>query len=388
MQNFSRFSKIRIHSKIEIMESTVAKINLEHFRSNLKFIRSKMALGAKMCVAVKADAYGHGAVECAKVAVASGADFLAIARVSEGRELREAGIKSNLLLLSLCLPEEMDELVSLNITPLVFDEAYIELVSNAAKRAKKDGYPVHLAVDTGMGRIGCLPQEAGEIAQKIVSCGLHFGGICTHFSVSDSKKEKDESYTRLQFERFLFAIEEVRSKGIEPGIRHCAASAATLLRPEMHLDMCRPGIICYGYYPGDLSGSELKPVMSLVTRVSSIRVLPAGSCVSYGRTWKAEKDTRIAILPVGYADGLLRRHADSSVLILGKTYPIRGRICMDQCMIEIGDDKIERWSEAVIFGWENGGQSAQMLADRAHTISYEITCAIGKRVPRIFVDGK
>ena len=369
------------------MKSTVAKIYLDNFRENLHFIRSKMNKNTKMCVAIKADAYGHGAIECAKVAEECGVEYLAIARVSEGVQLRRAGIGADLLLLSLCDPSEMDELVQNRITPLVFDSEYVDLVANAAKKAGVQNYAVHLAVDTGMGRIGCYPEDAGKLAKKIVSDGLFFGGICTHFSVSDSKNEDDVLYTKNQFARFLSAIENVRRAGIEPGIRHCAASAPTLFCPEMHLDMCRPGIVCYGYYPGDFTGDDLKPVMSLITKVSAIRRIKAGESISYGRTWTAKKDTNVAVLPVGYADGLLRRHAGIFVSIDGKSYPICGRICMDQCMVDIGDDKIERWNEAVIFGPKESGAilSAKEIADGAGTIPYEITCAVSKRVARVFV---
>lgn len=387
------------------MTSTIAKIYIKNLRHNLNLIKSKISSGAKMCVAIKADAYGHGAVRCAQEAVSCGADFLAIARISEGVELREAGIKIPFLMLSLCNPEEMDSLVEYDITPLVFDIDYIKLVEKAVKKAGESKYSVHLAVDTGMGRIGCLPENCADIAKYISESEyLSLGGMCTHFAVADSKKSEDREYTDFQFKNFMAAVESVKNAGINPGIRHCANSALTLDRPEMHLDMCRPGIIVYGYYPDELDREyfkekgesiDLKPVMALSTRLVSIRDFDGGKSISYGRMWTSEKKTKIGVLPVGYADGFFRRFAKAcgycegiDVSINGKAYPVRGRICMDQCMIDLGNDDVERWSEVLIFGPEESGalQTAQKLADETGTIPYEITCGVGKRVPRIFVE--
>ena len=380
------------------MRATIAKIYTENLRHNLREIKKRLSPQTKMCVAVKANAYGHGAVACAKIAVEEGADFLAIAAVSEGVELRETGITAPLLLLSLCQPEEMDELVFHDITPFVFDAEYIALVADAAKRAGKKDYAVHLAIDTGMGRIGCFPEEAAPVAQKIIATGsLTLGGMCTHFAVSDSPVDADKAYTDRQFARFTQAIENVKAAGINPGICHCCNSAATLDRPEFHLDMARPGIIVYGYYPDGKPRAyyekigapvDLRPVMALVTKVVAVRPFAKGMSVSYGHTWTAEKDTTLGVLPIGYADGLFRRFAPiAKVSVNGNTYPIRGRICMDQCMIDLGDDDVPRWSEAVLFGPKESGatQSAQDLADATGTISYEITSAITKRVPRVYI---
>lgn len=356
-----------------------------------------------MCVAVKADAYGHGAVRCAKEAVDCGVEYLAVAAISEGIELRENNIKVPILVLSLCNPEEMDDMVKYNLTPLVFDEEYITAVSVSCLRMGKKDYPVHLAVDTGMGRIGCLPEEAAFYAKMITDTKvLKLGGMCTHFSVADSIAPDDIEYTKLQFEKFTYATESVRKVGIDPGIRHCSNSALTLNIPEMHLDMCRPGIIVYGYYPGDLDRKyfeeketpvDLRPVMALVSKVVAIRKFGEGRSISYGRTWTSSRETDIGVLPIGYDDGLFRRFAQAEgglkVAINGKPYYVRGRICMDQCMIDLGNNTdVKRWDEAVIFGPENSGalQSAQKLADATNTISYEITCGISKRVPRVFVD--
>ena len=380
------------------MRATIAKIYTENLKHNLQEIKARLSPATKMCVAVKANAYGHGAVACAKIAVEQGADFLAVAAVSEGVELREAGITAPVLLLSLCQPAEMDELVAHDLTPLVFDAEYSDLVAQAALRAGKKQYAVHLAIDTGMGRIGCFSKDAAAVARHIVASGtLSLGGMCTHFAASDSFAASDRAYTDQQFARFSQAIENVKAAGINPGICHCCNSAATLDRPELHLDMVRPGIIVYGYYPGALDRAyfaqkgtpvDLRPVMALVSKIVAVRAFQKGMSVSYGHAWTADHDTTLGVLPVGYADGLFRRFAQvAMVSVQGKNYPICGRICMDQCMIDLGTDAVERWSEAVLFGPKESGaaQSAQELADATGTISYEITSAITKRVPRLYI---
>lgn len=385
------------------MRPTFARIHLGNLEHNLSLIRSKISAQSRMCVAVKADAYGHGAVVCARKALEAGADFLAVAAVSEGVELRKAGITCPVLLLSLCAPDEIGQAVENSLTPLVFDREYIRLFADEAARLGVRDFPVHLAVDTGMGRIGCYPDETGETAEIIQDTRtLSLGGVCTHFSAADSLLAADVDYTARQYDRFLLAVDNIRKRGIDPGIRHCANSAVTLCHPQMHLDMCRPGIIVYGYYPGQVDRSYfeamgekqfLKPVMELVSRVAAVRAFRREGCVSYGRTWTADKDTVMAILPIGYGDGLFRRMnqtpAGLKVAINGNQYPVRGRICMDQCMVELGEESgVKRWDEAVIFGPKESGAaaSAQEIADATGTISYEITCGVSKRVPRIYVD--
>ncbi len=383
------------------MRATRAIIHLGNLAHNMQAIRGFIKKGVKICAAVKADAYGHGAVECSRRLLAEGADVLAVATVGEGVELRDAGIHCPILLLSLCAPEEIEEAVRHNITPLVFDKEYIELFSMAAEKVGKRGYSVHIAVDSGMGRIGCMPEEAGKIARMLVDSGkLTIGGTCTHFALSDGTSQEAQEYTQLQYTNFLKAIDNIRNEGLEPGLRHCCASAASLTHAEMQLDMVRPGIILYGYYADEVdreylhkSGTplDLRPVMTLETEVSAIRRFSRGMSVGYGRTWIAEKDTDIAVLPVGYGDGLLRRWASSGleVAIGGKTYPIRGRVCMDQCMADLGlGSPVHRWDKAVIFGCKADGaaQDADDIARLTGTISYEITSCITKRVPRTYIE--
>ena len=374
-------------------KAVIYKDNLEY---NLKQIRKYVKKDVKLCVAVKADGYGHNAVLTAQIAQEVGAAFVAVATVEEGVELRENGITCGILLLSLCTPEEMPALFEYNITPLVFTEEYISLVGNAAKKAGAKNFSVHLAVDTGMGRIGCYPEEAGDQACLIQKNGLKLGGMCTHFAVSDSLAAENIEFTRGQFEAFKAAVAGVKEKGIEPGICSCGASAALLNDEDMQFDMVRPGIITYGYYPDEITKEylektgrhfDIKPVLALETKVVAIRHFPAGKSVSYGRTWVADKETDIAVLPIGYADGLLRRFSPGlEVTINGKNYPVRGRICMDQCMVEIGKDNpdVKLWDRAVIFGPKESGalNTAEDLARLGNTISYEVLTALSKRVRR------
>lgn len=383
------------------MRTTKAIIHLGNLKSNVASIKKLLKNNVKMCVAIKADAYGHGAVPCAKAAVESGADYLAIATVNEGIELRTNGIKVPLLLLSLCSPEEIPDAVRYGLTPFIFDSEYIQLFAGVCRSVGIKEFPVHLAVDTGMGRIGCAPKQAGKLAAEIVKTGvLTLGGTGTHFALSDGTSKAAVKYTRNQYEEFKTAIKSIRKAGIEPGICHCSNSAATLNNPEYHMDMVRPGIICYGYYADEVSKEflesrkikiDLKPVMTVETSVCAIRPFAQGKSVGYGCTWTAQEDTDIAVLPVGYEDGWFRRFSKEGikVSINGKGYPVRGRICMDQCMIELGKDhKVKRWDKAVLFGCKEDGalQTADDIARITGTIPYEITCGISKRVPRIYVD--
>lgn len=380
---------------------TKAIIYADNLKYNLENIRKYVNKDTKICLAVKADSYGHNAILTAKLAEEIGnIDFFAVATVDEGIELRNAGIKGNILLLSLCTPIEFPDLFKFCITPLVFSNEYINELSNSADLFFKEDekFNVHLAVDTGMGRIGCYPEEAGEQAELISkSKHLILGGMITHFCVSDSISIDNQKFTEKQYEEFQIAVKNVKDKGINPGICSCGASAGLLNNKNMHFDMVRPGIIIYGYYPDQITKNylisknydfDIKPVMSLETKVVAIRKFPKGKSVSYGRTWYTDKETDIAVLPIGYADGLLRRYSPGlQVTINGKNYPVVGRICMDQCMVDIGKDNknVNLWDKVIIFGPEESGalNTADDLAKLGNTISYEVLTSITKRVERV-----
>lgn len=379
------------------MRTTKAIIHLDNLVNNINEIKKTLSENTKICIPVKANGYGHGAIEIAKTALIHGVYCLAVATVSEGIELRKANIHCPILLLSLPYDEEIESVVENDLSPLVFDINFIQKLSSTAKKQNKQ-IKVHIKVDTGMGRIGCLPSKVLEIAQLIQETGnLQIDGICTHLCVSDSQSQTDIDFTHLQIKLFTEAVNTLKQNNINPGIVHCAASGGVLFYKEAHFDMVRPGILVYGYYPDSTSEQVLisskkpypllKPLMELETRIEAIKKVTKGTSISYGRTWVAPKDCYIATIPIGYADGLFRRFSpDLTVTINNQKYPVVGRICMDQCMINLGQNSnIKLWDKVTIFGPNNNCNTAQTLATQINTIPYEITCSISQRVPREFV---
>ena len=359
-------------------------------RQNIRSIRSRIGPDPAICIPVKADAYGHGAVRVAVAAIRSGATYLAVASVQEGVELRESGIVAPILLFSLPLREELPEIVEHRIAPLIPDLDFARAAADAAEAAGEI-LPVHIKIDTGMGRIGCRPEEALELARGILALKpLRHEGTATHLSVADSLDPGDLAYTKKQLGLFREALDSMRGAGIDPGITHAANSGAVVLHEDSYFDMVRPGLLVYGYPPVESRAEAVpvRPVMEVNTNIVYIKKVRAGESISYGRSWTAQRDTVLATLPVGYADGLPRRLSGRiSVSIGGLQYPIVGRICMDQCMVDLGPESpVQRWQEAIIFGGDPKGASAADLAREAGTIPYEITCGINKRVPRVYVD--
>lgn len=371
------------------MRATQAHINLDNLHENINTIKKYVKQGTKLCCAVKADGYGHGAVRVSVAALKAGASFLAVASISEGIELREAGIVAPILSLSLPLKDEIPSLIVHSITPLVFDTEFIDQLNDVAISMHRK-IPVHLKIDTGMGRVGCSKEEASTLAKKIaVSEGLYLEGVCTHLACADSLIEDDIAYTKKQINNFSYAVNQIKKEGINPGILHCSNSGAIFLHPEAHFDMVRPGIVIYGYSScAKEMGIELKPVMEFSSQIVAIKHFKKGDSVSYDRTWVAKEDCDIGVIPAGYADGLLRRLSPGlEVSINGKMYPIVGRICMDQCMVYLGKNyDVKRWDKVIFFGPEKNCNTAEDLANSIETISYEILCGVNKRVPRIYID--
>jgi alanine racemase len=303
--------------------------------------------------------------------------------VREGIILREAGIRAPICLFSQALPEAIPAILENALTPFVSDGDFIDRLAEGARSAGKR-LPVHLKIDTGMGRLGCRPEEATELAKKIAGHpSLEHAGTATHFAVSDSPEPVDLAYTGEQLALFNRTLAGLRAAGLNPGLVHAANSGAIAGHPDARFDMVRPGILLYGYGPG--SAPAVRPVMELRTKVVLIKKAAKGRTISYGRTWTAKEDTILGILPVGYADGLPRLAGNKwQVLIGGRPYPLVGTICMDQCLVELGTGSdVARWSEATVFGGEHLGADA--LARQVGTISYEILCNINKRVPREYV---
>ena len=371
------------------MRSTKTIINVDNFLNNLKNIKKRIGRERKICIAVKADGYGHGADVLSKAAFSSGyADYAGVAAISEGVQLRESGIKEDIFLFSLALSEEVPELFDYNITPFIADISYLsDIAREAAKRNIVK--TVHLKIDTGMNRIGCRPEDGIKIAQSIAeNKNLKLGGICTHFPVSDTASPSDREFTLNQIKIFDSVVKSIKEKKIETGIIHAANSGAILNYPESFFDMVRPGIMLYGSYPDASSEKsvEIKPVMTFESRVVFIKKIKKGEKVSYGLTWEAEEDTFMATVPAGYADGYSRLLSNKGkVEIKGKLYPVAGRVCMDQMLIDIGGNQnIEVGDKVILFGGDSS-VTCDSVAKLCGTISYEVYCNINKRVPRVCI---
>ncbi|MDR1388845.1 MAG: alanine racemase [Treponema sp.] len=371
------------------MRATRAVINVDYLQKNIEYI--KTVTGAMLCMPVKADAYGHGALPVARAALASGADYLAVATVGEGEELRNGKIDAPVLLLSIPLPGEIKAIIAANMEVFAADEDYIDALQNSAA-AEGATIAVHLKIDTGMGRIGCTPAQAPDLAQKI-SAGKNLGlaGCATHLAAADSLAAEDMAYTRMQLDAFTGAVEAIKARGIDPGIVHAANTGGVTFYKDSWFTMVRPGILLYGYPPASKSPlvdyAKIRPLMELKTNIVYVKTVKKGQSVSYGRTWTAPADTRVGTLPVGYGDGLSRQLSNQWSVRVGDDpvlRPLVGRICMDQCMVDLGDDEARfgRWDEVTLFG--GGAPHAGVMAGRINTIPYEITCNINKRVPRVY----
>lgn len=368
---------------------TWAEISLSNLEHNYRALRG-CAPDSKFLGTVKANGYGHGAVPIARRLVELGADYLAVACLDEGAALREAGVTAPILILGYTQPELAPEVVDLDLTQGVFTPELAKALSEAAGAAGKRA-KIHLKADTGMSRLGVLDHDPEAAAREIAAlCALpHLEpeGIFTHFADADG----DEEYTMLQFTRFLDLLEELKGKyGRTFEIRHCAASAAVLNYPCTHMDMVRPGIALYGHYPAPscegLDGPGLKPVMSLYSRVAAVRDFPGDTPVSYGCTARLDvSGGRLAVLPIGYADGLHRVLSNKSgVWLGGKCRQIVGRVCMDMCMAGLDESsQVKRGDAAEVFGPH---LPIERHAEAAGTISYELLCAVSPRVPRVYLD--
>ncbi len=372
------------------MRGAWAEIDLDKLAHNIREVRRLTAQGACVTAVIKADGYGHGATKIAGTLLDNGADRLAVAVLDEAIELRQAGFTDvPILVMGYTDPERADEVIIYDLEQSAYSLELAEALSNSAAEQNKTAR-LHIKIDTGMGRIGLQPtHESVELIKRISRLPmLSIEGLFTHFAAAD---EVDKSYTRQQFERFGWLCAELEREGIEIKIKHCGNSATIIDLPDFHMNMVRAGIMLYGLAPSgevQLNKLELKQVMSLKVRVSHVKEIQAGQSVSYGRKFIAQEVRKIASLPIGYADGYTRMlSGKAEALVKGKRVPIVGRVCMDQCMIDVtGIEDVTVGDEVVLFGEQEGEMiHIDELAEKLGTINYEIACMISKRVPRVYI---
>jgi len=337
---------------------------------------------SEVCVVVKADGYGHGDVPVAEAALQAGAGRLAVALVSEGARLREAGIEGPILLLSEPVGYDTEEVVRWRLTPTVYRAEFLTGLEEIAPA----GYPVHVKVDTGMHRVGASPELALDLIKRVVASPLHLEGVWTHFSVA----EEDAVFTAGQTSVLRGLLAALKAEGIEPEIIHAANTAGALGHPDARFDMVRPGIGVYGLRPtpGFSPTVDLRPAMRVVSHVSYVQHLPRGARPSYGRRRAMPADGTVVTVPIGYADGLARRlrEADGEVLIGGVRHPFAGNVTMDQVVVDVGGHEVSVGDEVVLLGTQGDEEiSADEWARRLGTINWEIVCGFGPRLPRRYV---
>ena len=366
---------------------TYIEVDLDAIAHNAQAIKAHIGPHVHLIAVVKANAYGHGMVEVARTALQHGASWLAVGRVDEGIALREAGITAPILVMGYSLPGDVEDAIARALTLTVADLASVETVSALARRLGRP-IPVHVKVDTGMGRFGVLPDEVLSFVAEVSALpGVRIEGLYTHFAVAELA---DKEYTWHQFRIFQKVRAELEAARYRIPVYHVANSAAMLDLPEMHLDAVRVGIALYGLPPsGEVAATvPLRPALSLKSHVARVRTLPAGSSISYGRTYITQRDTPVALIPVGYGDGYHRVLSNRGmVLINGRRAPIVGRICMDQFVVDISEvGPVELNSEVVLIG-RQGDEciTAEEVAAWAETINYEIVTGLSPRVPRLYV---
>ncbi len=366
---------------------TQAEINLDALEHNLALIK-KSAGGTKSVLAVvKADAYGHGAVRVARSLAVGGADFLGVATCEEGAELRQAAITTPIIVLGGAFPDQGPCVRDYDLIPVVYN---LESAQELSRSAGGSPIKVHVKIDTGMGRLGILPGQIRPFFQALSQLrGLEIHGVLTHLADTNGDSHAKNEFTRRQIAVFQQSIDELARMGIYPPYTHLANSAAIMAEVSHACNLVRPGIMLYGIYPskGMKQTVGLEPAMRLTSRIVSLKEVTRGTTVSYGRTFTCERESRIAALPIGYADGYSRALSNrGEVLVQGKRAPVAGVVCMDMTMIDVtGIPGVALYDEVVLLGSQGTEQiTAQELADRTHTIPYEVLCAVSARVPRVY----
>ncbi len=369
---------------------TFCSIDLEALRWNFRQVRKKVGRPVKVLSVVKANAYGHGAVQVARVLEDEGSYGFGVATLEEGIELRKGGLQSPVLILAGIYPEQIEELLEYHLTPTICEVEALRLLEGLARK-RGVSLPFHLKVDTGMGRLGFLPSEIDSWIPELAEIkALKLEGVFSNFSQAE---RADGNYTQGQVETFKNVVKGLKAQGHHPRLIHLANSAAVIALPSSYFTMVRPGLVLYGIYPSrDMARRlSLKPILTWKTRILQLKRVPKGAGISYGRTFVTKRESLIAILPVGYADGCHRLLSNrGTVLVRGKRAPIVGRICMDLTMIDVTAIRgVKQGDEVVLLGEQGADQiSANEMARWAETISYEILTSISARVPRIHHSSK
>ena len=364
---------------------TYARIDLDNIRHNVRLFTGLVGPDCQVMAVVKADGYGHGARETAEAALQAGASRLGVALVEEGEDMRRAGFEVPVHLLFEPPPTAAAKVVELRLTPTVYTLEYAEALSEAAVEVGTE-IPIHVKIDTGMHRVGIGLDRALEMMERMSSmAGLEVEGVYTHLAMAS---EPQHPFTQKQLEAFDEICGQLEERGLKVPMRHAAASGAALSYPGSRMDMIRLGISMYGLLPGpDFKGqADLRPALSLRTRISRVFRVPAGEGLSYGLTHTFASPSWVAVLPLGYGDGLARALSNRwKVMIGGKPYDLVGTICMDVCMVDLGDDQPAVGEDVVVIGgYDEEGNGVELMAEVLGTINYEVVCDIGKRVPRIY----
>ncbi|HMK76452.1 MAG TPA: alanine racemase [Thermodesulfobacteriota bacterium] len=364
---------------------TVGEVDLGALEFNYREIKKRIPEGVKVLAVVKADAYGHGAIPISLRLEKLGVEYLGVAISEEGVELRKGGVKSPILVLGGIFGGEVDQIFRFRLTPVIFRNDCLKILSREAKKRRRK-VKVHLKVDTGMGRLGVPLNLWPDFLREVRRFPkIEIEGILSHFSMTDEEK----GFTQSQWRAFKRAVAIAQELGISSEYLHMASSATLTAFPGYAAGLVRPGIMLYGSYPSPTFRSliSLKPVMTLKTRVHFLKSVPSGARISYGGTFRTKRESRIATLPIGYADGYSRHLSNhGEVLIHGKRAPVVGKVCMDFIMVDVTDiPRVSVGDEVILIGRQGGEQiTPEEIAEKINSISYEVLCSIGKRVPRIY----
>ncbi|MGV8146106.1 MAG: alanine racemase [Alkaliphilus sp.] len=375
--------------KYNLLRPAWAEINLDDLKHNIREVKRVVKESTIVCAVIKADGYGHGAVEIAQTLLDNGADRFAVATLSEAIQLRKAGFDVPILILGYTPEEQAEKILGYSLIQTVYSLEQARYFSEVACTMNKT-MQIHVIIDTGMSRLGfqATKEELNVVKEVFRLDGIYVEGMYTHFAVADIE---DKTFTYQQYDSFIDFTNELEREGFNIKIKHVSNSAAIIDLPEMNLNMVRAGIMLYGLYPSKEVKHDkilLRPVMTLKTKVAHSKKLPAGRGVSYGLIYETKEKSTIVTLPIGYADGFTRMLTNKTgVTIKGAKLPVVGRICMDQTMVDATGIEVNRGDEVIIFGSdENKGDTADTLADKLGTINYEIVCMVGRRIPRVYIE--